>query len=202
MELTDERVIPRLMKPSNQLLQEHISRYKFAAGFAKGRVLDIACGVGYGLKIIQEEATLPINQLIGVDMDSASISYAIENYWQEGMDFFEGDALDISLVEKIGTFDTIISMETIEHLKEDELFVQNLAKLIKPGGITIISTPFGQGRGIPCSNPYHVHQYMEEEFVQILKPLGKLTMYYQIDSTIEKKRFGKKYYLMVAICEK
>lgn len=201
MELTEERVIPKLMKSSNQLLAEHIARYEFATQYARGRVLDMACGVGYGLPIVKKKAGNAVDELIGVDVHRESIAYAIENYWQPKMDFLEGDCLDLSLKDKIGQFDTIISMETIEHLEDDQRFIDNLVSLIKPGGIVIISTPFGRGRGKPCSNLFHFHQYREEEFMELLKPLGQLEMFYQLDTIIEKRQKNIKYYLMVAVCK-
>ena len=52
IELTEERVIPKKMHPNNGLLVEHLARYKFASQYAKGRVLDLACGVGYGAEVL------------------------------------------------------------------------------------------------------------------------------------------------------
>ncbi|MDW7673413.1 MAG: methyltransferase domain-containing protein [Bacillota bacterium] len=196
-----ERVVPKQMKPDNRLLIEHISRYKFAAKYSFGRILDIACGVGYGMKIIKEHSVRPIAEMVGVDLDGDSIRYAIDHYWEKGMDYYEGDALDHSLKQKIGTFDTIVSMETIEHLQDDFRFIKIMKSLLNPGGIAIISTPFGQGRGKPCGNPFHLHQYLEEEFIELVQPLGKLEMYYQLDDQIEKRKLGKKYYLMIAVCQ-
>jgi len=52
MEYTGEIVIPKLMNSRDGILLEHIKRYKFASKFCKGRVSDIACGVGYGSEIM------------------------------------------------------------------------------------------------------------------------------------------------------
>lgn len=201
-EVTGERVVPALMNPDDGMLKEHLARYQFSARFAFGRVLDIACGAGYGLKIIRQQARQPITELVGVDIDKETIDYAIGQYWEEQLDFFEGDILDLSLKDKVGTFDTILCLETIEHVENDQRAIKNLAALLNPRGLAIVSTPFGQGRGKPCCNPFHVHQYLEDEFIEILKPLGKLLMYYQRDVTIEKQKPGIKYYLMVAVCQK
>jgi 2-polyprenyl-3-methyl-5-hydroxy-6-metoxy-1,4-benzoquinol methylase len=201
LELTGERVVPALMNPKDGMLKEHLARYQFSARFACGRTLDIACGAGYGLEIIRQQARQPVTELVGVDIDKETIDYAIQHYWEEGLDFLEGDIHDLSLKDKVGTFDTIVCLETIEHVENDQRAIENLAALLNPGGLAIVSTPFGQGRGKPCSNPFHVHQYLVKEFTEILKPLGKLAMYYQRDITIEKQKLGKKYYLMVAVCQ-
>ena len=54
----------------------------------------------------------------------------------------------------------------------------------------------------PCSNPFHVHQYKEEEFIEVLRCFEDVQMYYQVDEIIEKRVDEKKYYLMVAVCKK
>ena len=201
MILTEERVIPKLMNPKNGMLKEHIFRYEFAAKFAKGRVLDIACGSGYGTNILLDPSYGDqVEQLIGVDIDEETIAYAKEHYSHRRAEYFTIDALSQDLDKKLGVFDTIVSFETIEHIKEDELFIKNLAQLLKPNGKLIISTPFGRGRGIPCSNPFHIHQYKEEEFLEMLSDFKTVDMYHQIDESIELPIKDKKYYLMVAVC--
>lgn len=203
MILTEERVVPKLMNPKNGLLREHIQRYRFASRFAGGKVLDIACGVGYGSDILLKGKNQEfIQRIVGVDIDEESIRYAQENYAYDKATYFKMNALSPDLVDKLGQFDTIISFETVEHLEEDSVFIDNLFRLLKPNGKLIISTPFGRGRGIPCSNPFHVHQYREEEFLELLEVFDKVEMYYQRNETIEKPLEGKKYYLMVAVCSK
>ena len=203
MKLTGERVIPKLMAGDNGLLIEHVKRYEFASRFVSGRVLDIACGTGYGTQILLEcDGTGEIKQIIGVDLDKDTIDYAKENYNNEKVSYIIDDAASTDLAAKLGSFDTIVSFETLEHLEKDISFLNNLEKLLKPSGTLIISTPFGRGRGIPCSNPYHVHQYTEEEFVQLLNIFDNVELYYQRNETIEKPVAGKKYYLMIAVCSK
>ncbi len=202
MKLTEERVIPNLMKPQNGLLIEHIVRYEFASKFVKGRVLDIACGVGYGTQILLNGNNKDqISQIVGVDIHSDSIEYARENYSDSKAKYIEADAVSPELPDNLGQFDTIVSFETIEHLKEDVLFVENLKKLLKPEGTLIISTPFGMGRGLPCTNPYHIQQYKEAEFIELLKDFSELDMFYQRNQLIEKPRPNIKYYLMIAVCK-
>ncbi|MFT9495938.1 class I SAM-dependent methyltransferase [Anaerosolibacter sp.] len=201
MKYTGERVIPKLMNPKNGLLLEHIFRYKFARKFCKGRVLDIACGVGYGSEILINRNP-SITEYVGIDNCQESIDYAIEHYSYLETSYFTDDALNENLHKIYGKFDTIVSFETIEHFHGDIKFIQNLYNLLKPNGTLIVSTPFGRGKDHPCSNPYHVYQYTEEEFMDVLKPFRKVTMYHQRDMAIELPKPDTKYYLMVAICKK
>jgi 2-polyprenyl-3-methyl-5-hydroxy-6-metoxy-1,4-benzoquinol methylase len=201
MKYTGERVIPNLMNPKNGMLIEHIYRYEFARRFSKGRVLDIACGVGYGSEILLMR-NHNIKELVGIDICEETIGYAKDNYSYPETAYYVDDALNVNLHKTHGTFDTIISYETIEHFKDDELFIKNLYNLLKPDGTLIISTPFGRGKNEPCSSPFHVYQYKEEEFLEVLSPFKNVTMYHQLDKTIEIPKLNTKYYLMVGVCKK
>lgn len=201
MKYTGERVIPKLMNPENGLLIEHIARYEFAKKFAEGRVLDIACGVGYGSEILLKENN-SIEEIVGIDICKETIEYGKKNYKFPNTSYYCDDALNTNLHKTYGTFDTIISFETIEHFRGDEIFINNLYNLLKPDGTLIISTPFGRGKSFPCSSPFHVYQYTEKEFLQVLKPFKNTTMYHQVDKTIEIPLNNKKYYLMVAVCKR
>lgn len=199
--LTEERVIPKAMNPKNGILMEHIARYEFAKQFVRGRVLDLSCGVGYAVPILMGDSKKPVlKEYVGVDIDRKTIEYARKNYSHPKASFVVGDVCDPGLYCHLGLFDSIVSFETIEHLEEDYDFIKNIITLLKPGGVALISTPFGRGRGIKCSNPYHVHQCTEEEFKHLLSPFWHIRMYHQLDECIEDPVPGKKYYLMVAVC--
>lgn len=199
--LTDERVIPNAMNPRSGILIEHIARYVFAKNIIKGKILDLACGVGYAVPILfnGSQNTL-VNEYIGVDIDQECIEYAKIHYSHPQAKFLTGDACDSRIYQDLGCFDSIISFETIEHIEEDFDFIKNIITLLKPGGTALISTPFGHGRDIKCSNPFHFRQYTEEEFKALLTPFKKFKMYHQIDEYIEEPIPGKKYYLMLAVC--
>lgn len=201
MEYTGERVIPKKMDPQNGLLLEHIARYEFARQFAKGRVLDIACGSGYGSELLCT-GNDGLDEIVGIDISEESIEYAKEHYSYSNTSYYVDDALNRNLHRVYGQFDTVISFETIEHFEGDKVFVENIHNLLKPGGKFIVSTPFGRGKGEPCTCPFHVYQYREEEFLEVLSPFKSLEMYNQSSEVIEIPKADKKYYLMIAVCEK
>lgn len=70
IEDTGERVIPKKMSPMNNLLLEHIARYQFALPYLEGRVLDMACGAGYGTHMIAKQRKKFIDEVIGIDIES------------------------------------------------------------------------------------------------------------------------------------
>lgn len=199
---TGERVIPELMKPTNGLLLEHIARYQFAILYAKGRVLDFACGSGFGSNIIAKAAKSDIDEVVGIDIDSEAIHYAKGAYYHPLTTYQQENAVDPTLPEKLGQFDLIVSFETLEHLEEEQLFLNNIYNMLKPGGTLVISTPFGLGRGKPTNEPFHVHQLTEDEFQNLFHQYSKKEFYYQRGVLIEPGREGMHYPIGIAVCTK
>ena len=202
LEDTGERIIPKEMKPMNSSLLEHVARYYFSTPYVRGRVLDIACGTGYGSQTVTKDRKKEITEMIGVDIDDKTLKYAIDNYYHPLLTFQKGDVLDPHLTEKLGTFDTILSFETIEHIEDDQLFMKNMYELLNPGGKLILSTPFGEGKGIPCGQPFHVHQFTVEEFKSLFERFSEVEFYYQRGVTIEPPRKDVYYPLGVAVAVK
>ncbi|WP_227936741.1 class I SAM-dependent methyltransferase [Alkalihalobacillus deserti] len=202
LEDTGERIIPKEMKPTNGMLLEHIARYYFATPYANGRVLDIACGTGYGSVMVAKTCKSDVIEIVGVDVAEDSIAYAKKNYYHPKVSFRTGDALNPELVTEIGVFDTILSFETIEHVPDDQEFMQRLNQLLKPGGTLVLSTPFGQGRSKPSGSPFHYHQLTENEFRSLFISFEKVEYYYQRGVTIEPKREDIFYPLGVVVCKK
>jgi 2-polyprenyl-3-methyl-5-hydroxy-6-metoxy-1,4-benzoquinol methylase len=192
------------MKPTNGMLLEHIARYQFAILYMKGRVLDIACGSGYGSNILAKAARYEIDEIIAVDYDNETIRYARGAYYNPLIHFQHCNAVDPQLPEKLGQFDVIVSFETIEHLAEEQQFLNNLYNMLRPGGHLILSSPFGQGRGKPTNEPFHVHQLTEVEFFDLFDCYSKKEFYYQRGVLIEPApgRKGKHYPIGIAVCVK
>lgn len=122
----------------NGIMGDHIARYRWAGVFAADKtVLDIPCGTGYGSKLITNH-----KMYYGVDIDTDSIDFAIENYLDNKYDFDRGDMLDIPHPDEM--FDRVFSFEGIEHLKtreDQQKFVDEMWRVLKPNGTFILSTP-------------------------------------------------------------
>ncbi|MEQ6376690.1 class I SAM-dependent methyltransferase [Bacillaceae bacterium S4-13-56] len=198
---TGERVIPELMKPMNKLLLEHIARYQFALPYTAGRVLDLSCGSGYGTHMVAKERKNEIDEIIGVDIDEEIIEYARGAYYHPKSSFRVADATDLTLIDQLGTFDVILSFETLEHIEDESAILENYYRLLKPGGMLIVSTPFGEGRGISCGSPFHVHQLKPEEFRKLFQNYDA-TFYYQKGVLVEPARENLEYPLGIAVCRK
>lgn len=202
LEWTGERIIPKQMKPTNGMLLEHIARYYFAAPYVQGRVLDIACGTGYGSHMTAKERKREVTEIVAVDNDEETLRYASREYHHQKVTYVQEDATDPGLPERLGLFDTILSFETIEHLEDDRTFMLNLYRMLKPGGILVLSSPFGRGRGMPTSEPFHVHQLTPSEFEELFTGFAEVDIYYQRGVTFEKPRDGIRYFIGVAVCRK
>jgi len=121
----------------------HIVRYKFAAEYLKekGRekltILDAACGTGYGSDILKQ-----INpaKITGLDICHKTVKYANKKYGNKQCIFQVSDITDMNGFAD-GTFDTVVSFETIEHIDEPLAFLKNIERVLKKDGILIISTP-------------------------------------------------------------
>lgn len=142
---------------------DHIARYEYAKQFVLNkRVLDIACGTGFGAAMLSEAGATSV---YGVDIDEASISYATKNYGCETVQFVTASAEKIDVPDN--QFDVIVSFETIEHLEDDlrSKYLDELFRTLKPDGNLLISTP---NKRITSpwqekpNNPFHVLEYTRE----------------------------------------
>ncbi|RKL67321.1 SAM-dependent methyltransferase [Salipaludibacillus neizhouensis] len=195
------------MKPTNVMLLEHLARYYFAFPYAKGRVLDLACGTGYGGQIVAKAKKKVISEMVGVDIHKETIEYATKTYYHPLLTFQMGDVLDPNFRASIGTFDTIMSFETIEHVPDDQEFLSSIYKLLKPGGILILSTPFGAGKGIKSAVPFHYHQLTETELIDLFNgselEFQCVDFYFQLGVVVEKvKRPDAHYPIGIVVAKK
>ncbi|MGE0229965.1 MAG: class I SAM-dependent methyltransferase [Dehalococcoidia bacterium] len=114
-----------------------LARYKFAAKLgSKGRsVLELGCSEGMGAVILAESAS----QYTGVDLDPDAIASAKEN-WTDDKFRFE---LDDFLGNTYGEFDTVVSLDVVEHIEadHDHRFFEALVRNLKPKGLAIVGTP-------------------------------------------------------------
>ena len=174
-----ERIVPDHIHETGttgqQALALHLDRYRFAARQSTtGRILDIACGVGYGTNLLFNSAS-GCHYALGVDMDHDSITYAESRYQKQGIAFEVSDAMTFTSTEP---FDSIITLETIEHLPDPKGFIKHLMSLLRPGGKLIASVPTTP---TVDANPYHLHDFTEQSFRKIADtfPLKELAAYRQ-----------------------
>lgn len=154
--------------------------------------------------MMAKERKREITGIVAVDLDGPTLRYANREYHHQKITFVQGDALDPQMPGRLGTFDTIVSFETVEHVADDAAFMDNLYLMLAPGGTLVLSSPFGRGRGMATSEPFHVHQLTPEEFAELFIrfDFAETDIYYQRGVTFEKPRAGVRYFIGVAVCRK
>ncbi|MBN2716797.1 MAG: class I SAM-dependent methyltransferase [Deltaproteobacteria bacterium] len=161
--MTEERspVTERLSVPQGDQLSFH---YKLAIDYLQSnvppgsKILDIACGPGYGTMQLAGNGYLAI----GGDYDSDVIAENIAKYRENcELSFEQQNAMALSFDDH--SFDAVLSMETIEHVIDPEKMLQELARVLKPGGTIIMSTPQSSYPG-KCVNPVHIYEFSLDEF--------------------------------------
>ena len=151
----------------------HLNRYDCTRYFVQDKkVLDIACGVGYGSKLMKEFGA---KSVVGVDASEVAISNANDHFKADGVDFFVGHCEKLDFPDM--SFDVIVSLETIEHLNHPEIFLSELKRVLIPGGTVIISCPndpYFKEMNPNYENIYHKREYKWFEFQELTeKCFGK-----------------------------
>lgn len=167
MEFTGERFITNYDSP--QINYEHWHRYLLAASYVKGKtVVDIACGEGYGSHLLAQTA----ESVVGVDISQETITFARQQYQRKNLTFERGSVTSIPLVGE-QQVDVVVSFETIEHVAEAEqqAFLQEIKRLLKPDGLLMISTPNKLlYSDLPkYKNEFHVKEFYFREFKAFLQ---------------------------------
>lgn len=162
IEDTGERMLPEVS--GSLVFWQHLYRYSFASRFVKGeRVLDIACGEGYGAAALRKAGAAHVT---GVDISEETCKHACRKY---GLDVRVGSAEQIPLAD--ASVDTVVSFETIEHVPNPLRFLDECARVLTPGGKLIISTPNKHVYSAPGRpvNRYHCSEMTEDEFLSALR---------------------------------
>ena len=150
---------------SGQIEIEHYHRYLLARDFCRGRdVLDVASGEGYGSALLAQVA----RGVVGIEIDAAVVAAAAAEFSRPNLRFEQGDAQALNLPD--ASIDVAVSFETLEHLAEQDVFLSELKRVLRPDGLLLISTPDRDAYSPIGSapNPYHVLELTRGEFEALL----------------------------------
>ncbi|TMH00533.1 MAG: class I SAM-dependent methyltransferase [Betaproteobacteria bacterium] len=162
---TGERFLPGC---TGEIAYEHWHRYAFARQFVLGkRVLDAACGEGYGAALLGEVAA----SVVGVDIDADAIAQASSRYARSGrVSFVEGSCTSLAFPD--ASFDLVVSFETIEHVTsaDQPRMLEEFARVLKRDGLLVLSSPnkrlYSDERNY--FNEFHLHELYRAGLSELL----------------------------------
>ncbi|SAL15737.1 type 11 methyltransferase [Caballeronia terrestris] len=162
---TGERFLPDSM--SGDITLEHQHRYYAALDLARGLdVLDVAAGEGYGSALLAGVA----RSVVGVDIDANAVAFAERKYASSTLNlrFAAGSCTALPLAD--ASVDLVVSFETIEHHDEHEAMLAEIRRVLRPGGVLVISSPDRhEYSDLPgYKNPFHVKELYRQEFAALL----------------------------------
>jgi SAM-dependent methyltransferase len=167
LELTGERTLPDVPE-ENYWYRRHVAVYRWIAERCAGRrVVDMACGEGYGSALLAQRAA----EVVGVDANPEAHEHARLRYTAPNLRFERG------LVEQFedgAPWDAIVFLQTIEHVTEPGALLERYASLLVSGGTAYISTPnrltLAPAGAERSGNPWHVREYTAAEYRELLAP--------------------------------
>jgi len=159
LRLTGERTLPDVPE-ENYWYRRHLAVYEWIGARVVGRrVVDLACGEGYGSEVLSRSA----RSVVGVDANPEAHEHARLRYRRQNLSF------ERSLVEEwTEPCDAVVFLQTIEHVRDPDALLAHFATLVAPGGVAYVSTPNVLTLAPPgaekSDNPWHLKEFRPEEF--------------------------------------
>ncbi len=148
------------LSSDNPIHQRLLKAYVVAASMVSGDLLETGCGEGRGIDFLLPK----IKSYTAIDKIKSAVERLQQKY-PEGK-FLLGNIPPLNAFPD-NSFETVISFQVIEHIKNDKLFLQEMHRVLKPGGLALISTP---NRSMSLSrNPWHVREYLAHELAELCK---------------------------------
>ena len=162
--LTGERTLPDV-PAENYWFRRHLVVYEWIARRVSGmRVLDLACGEGYGSQLLASRAA----SVVGVDANPEAYEHARLRYGRANLRFERG------LLEGFGepgSYEAVVLLQTIEHVRDPAGVLGHVRELLEPGGTAYVSTPnvltLAAKGHTRSDNPWHLREYRDEEFLAL-----------------------------------
>src|SRR5581483_9034510 len=165
--LTGERTIPGLDEENYWFRRHEVVYQQLALRCAGREVLEAGCGEGYGADLISCLA----RRVIAVDYDEATVAHVRARYPQ--VEVRHGNLAQLPLPD--ASVDVVVNFQVIEHLWDQARFVSECARVLRPAGVLMVSTPnritFSPGRDTPI-NPSHTRELNATELTGLLRDAG------------------------------
>jgi SAM-dependent methyltransferase len=166
--LTGERTLPGIAE-ENYWFRRHEAAYLAVAPFTIGAVvLEAGCGEGYGARLLGERA----HRIVGLDYDDLTTKHVRATY--RTVDVVRGDLQRLPFADH--SVDVVANLQVIEHLWDQPGFVAECARVLRPAGTLIVTTPnritFSPGAGPDDKplNPFHTKELTARELTELIAP--------------------------------
>jgi 2-polyprenyl-3-methyl-5-hydroxy-6-metoxy-1,4-benzoquinol methylase len=162
--LTGERTLPDV-PAENYWYRRHLAVYEWVAEQVRGRrVIDMACGEGYGAAVLAGRAAA----VVGVDANPEAFEHARLRYTGRNLSFERG------LIETFAApCDAVVFLQTIEHVADPGAVLDRFRDLVGPGGVVFVTTPnlltIAPPGAAKSDNPWHVREYRATEFAALCR---------------------------------
>jgi SAM-dependent methyltransferase len=136
----------------NPTFQRHVAAYRLCASLLPdGRVLDLGCGVGHSYRELAPRET------VGVDLDPGALA-------GQDRETVAADMRQLPMAD--GSFASVLSVQSLEHVPDPERVLAEVVRVLAPGGRAIFVTPnrLTFGRPDEIIDPYH---YVEYDVVEL-----------------------------------
>jgi SAM-dependent methyltransferase len=165
--LTGERTVPGVPE-ENYWFRRHEVAYEFLLPFVRGRrVLEVGCGEGYGTALLATQAA----SIMGVDYDALTIAHAAATY--PIAEFVRANLAALPVADR--SVDVVATLQVIEHVWNHGEFVRECLRVLRPGGLLLVTTPnrltFSPGRDKPV-NLFHTKEFTAAELSALLTQHG------------------------------
>lgn len=161
--LTGERTIPDLDIENYWFRRHQVVYQRLAPRCAGLEVLEAGCGEGYGADLIAGVA----RRVVAVDYDAAAVAHVRARYRR--VEVMQANLAELPLPD--GSVDIVVNFQVIEHLWDQPQFVAECARVLRPSGLLMVSTPnritFSPGRDTPI-NPFHTRELNAGELTELL----------------------------------
>jgi SAM-dependent methyltransferase len=165
--LTGERTVPGLAEENYWFRRHEVVYERLASRCTDRDVLEAGCGEGYGADLIADVA----RRVIGLDYDESAVAHVRARYPR--VEMLHGNLAELPLAD--GTVDVVVNFQVIEHLWDQGQFVAECLRVLRPGGVLLMSTPnritFSPGRDTPI-NPFHTRELNAAELTELLTAAG------------------------------
>ncbi|MEM7548859.1 MAG: class I SAM-dependent methyltransferase [Bacteroidota bacterium] len=142
----------------NPIHQRLLKAYILAEPYVKGDILEVGCGEGRGIdQLIEWGESYTAIDKIGEVVERLSKKYPEAKFFRSNIPPFEHIKSD--------SFDTVVSFQVIEHIKDDVSFLKEIHRVLKPGGMALISTP--NIKKTLTRNPWHIREYTADQLEEL-----------------------------------